>query len=521
MNAFLQKHAAVVTGVLSGFDRLVFRGTLLRMIHAVAMIGLLRVNKIPLAEFGAFADETSKKVKQASLAPAYAAGRPVIYLASAGGRKDDQAREIAARDGIENGLICVLTAVEPCSTFAIKFNPQTQKARLVPAFRKCLHLYHYFMHPEMGLMHVRLQTWFPFGMQVYLNGREWLARTLTREKVEYLKHGNCFLELGDVARAQTLFDAQLQTDWPALFAEFVQRFNPALSEIFKDYPVAYYWSAHQSEWATDVMFKDTAALAEIYPRLVRHALMNFDGVNVLRFLGRRIPKSGEVIGSFKGTVVSQLKRYPECLRIRHAVNGNSLKLYNKEGRVLRVETTIGNTLDFKVYRAKEGQPEERKSWCPMRRGVADMPRRAEVSQKANERYLTALATADTDLSLGQLLERPCQPTVWKGKRVRALQPTGQDAALLAAIANGAFAINGFRNRDIRAILLPGQPADKKESHRRAGQITRKLRLLRAHGLIQKVYKTQRYQLTENGRTLTAALSAAKHATVAKLVALAA
>lgn len=522
MEAFLQKHADVVTGVLSGFDRILFRGTLLRMIHAVAMIGLLRVNKIPIDGFGEFAEETSKKIKRASLAPAFEANRPVLFLRSSEWRKDDKAREIAAHDRIENGLICVLTAVEPCHTFAIKFNPRTQKARLEPAFRKCLHLYHYLMHPELGLMHIRLQTWFPFGMQVYVNGREWLSRTLSREKIEYVKQGNCFMQLGDLAGAQALFNAQLQMNWPAFFSGIVKQFNPAVSDVFKDYPAEYHWSAHQSEWATDVMFKDAGAVTAIYPRLLRHALMTFDSPNVMRFLGRPVSRGGEVMGHFKGALASWMKREPECVRIRHAMNQNSIKLYNKAGSVLRVETTINNPKEFKVFRSREGDPKQLKAWRPMRKGVADMQRRAEVSQAANERYLTALAAADTDLSLGQLLEKPCQPVMWKGKRVRALQPTGQDASLLAAVGNGDFTVNGFRNRDIRRLLMPGAPAGTGTADKRcAGQITRKLRMLRAHGLIQKVYKTQRYQLTPKGRILTAALAAANHANVGKLMEIAA
>ena len=155
----------------------------------------------------------------------------------------------------------------------------------------------------------------------------------------------------------------------------------------------------------------------------------------------------------------------------------------------------------------------------MRRGVADMKRRAEVSHASNQRYLESLAAVDHETSLGQLLEKPCRPVVWKNNRVRALQPTGQDADLLAAIGNGEFAINGFRNRDIRNILMP--KADAKDAKRCSGQITRKLRILRAHGMIQKVPRTQRYQITTEGRALITALSAAKHASARKLIDLAA
>jgi len=521
MNGFVQRHSPVVTGILSGFDRLIFRGYLLRLARAFLMLGFLRIRKIELREFGHFAERCSTGVKDAAQEIAHAAGRPVVYLASAGERKDEMAREMAKREGIEEGLVVVFKTLENCMSFECFGNAKTGRVGFKRAPRKCLHLYYYLQHPAMGLMHFRLQTWFPFSLQVYVNGREWLARTLTRHHVPYVKAGNCFTHIGDLPRAQEFFDAQLTTDWPALLEGLVKTYHPTFKAIFQDYDIDYHWSASESEWATDVMFKDTTSLARLYPRLTRHAISTFDSPSVLRFLGGHVSKDGQVHGSLAGPVKSGLKRFPDCVRVRHAAKGNAVKLYNKEGTVLRVETTISHPQAFKVYRSAEGGAEDVKAWRALRKGVADMKRRAEVSQACNERYLEALAAVDDERTLGELLEQHCQAVNWRSKRVRGLQPTGQDAALLKAISRGEFLINGLRNVDIRKLLYASPARDPKELRCRSGRITRQLRLLRAHGLLRKVPKTHRYHLTDEGRSLVTALTAATHASARKLMDLAA
>src|SRR5437016_5703821 len=137
--------------------------------------------------------------------------------------------------------------------------------------------------------------------------------------------------------------------------------------------------------------------AQLYPRLVHHGIKSFGSRDVLRFLGHKPPANG--VGKFAGELHSRLKHRTEGLRIKHFVNGNSLKLYDKQGSVLRVETTINHPEEFKVWRARENDPEQKKAWCELRRGVADLPRHAHVSHAANERYLRALAVVDEQTPL--------------------------------------------------------------------------------------------------------------------------
>ena len=521
MKTFLQKHAASVTGILSGFDRLVFRGSLREISYVEGMRRYLSQAGVLLKAFGAHAEAVTERIKAASGKVAEAAGREVRYLASAKTSKEGVARGIAARDGITEGLVCVLTCVEPCTSFEIHRNAKTKHLELQPRLRKCLHHYHYRLHPKFGLMHARIQTWFPFTMQIWVNGREWLARTLDRAGIGYRKQENCFVWVEDVQRAQRLFDGQLRTAWPKRLDEIARQVNPAHAAIFRAWPLSYYWSTRQSEWATDVMFRDAPTLAALMPRLVRHGMTTFSSPDVMRFLGRKVPATGLVDGRFAGQVVSDLKVRPEGVRIKHRINGNSVKAYDKQGSVLRVETTINEPKDFKVFRPKEGGRTDDLAWRPMRRGIADLQRRAKVSQAANERYLGALAEVDAEKPLGELVDGLGCSVSWKGKRVRALHLWGQDAAWLEVIGRGEFALNGFRNRDLRHHLFAFESPSPETTRRRSGQVTRRLRLLRAHGLIKKVPRTHRYLLTEKGRTVIVALSAARNASPRQLTELAA
>jgi hypothetical protein len=141
MNKFIANQQDQISGVLSGFDRLVLRGTLRSIAHAGGMNQYLSSNHLLLKDFGAHVEQVSQRLKVASLAEAVATGRPVRYLASAKASKENIARRIAVEDDIRHGPVCVLTSVEPCRTFEIYRNRETKHLHLQPRIRKCLFLY--------------------------------------------------------------------------------------------------------------------------------------------------------------------------------------------------------------------------------------------------------------------------------------------------------------------------------------------------------------------------------------------
>jgi hypothetical protein len=516
MNALVPKNADHVIGVLSGWDRLVFRGTLRMLAFAGGMAAYLSRIGMLLKDFGDHAQAMTDQLIQASLQRAEAAERPVQYLQSSRIRKDDYARQIAREDGVTDGLICVLTCVEPCRSFEIYRNREKKILELVPRNRKCKFLYHYWIDRRFGFMSARVQTWFPFSLQVCMNGREWLARRMDERGMSYTRYDNSFPCIEKFPKAQKMFDGMLKTDWPKVLDAAARQVHPAHATMFGGLGFRYYWSAFQTEWATDTVFDSTQALAAIYPQLARGAIATFDSRNVMRFLGHRFYEN------HAGEVVSEYRSRPEGVCVKHRAVGNSLKVYDKGGSILRIETTINNPAAYRSYRTSEAEPEGDKQWRVMRRGVADMYRRAEVSQAANDRYAEALASLDTTTPLGQLAAAVCRPVSKDGKRYRALHPfSAEDRPLLEAISDGTYATGGFCNRDLASRLYPAKSADATERSRLASKVSYRLRILRAHGLIRKSPGHRRYHMTTKGRQIVTALLQAQHVTLQQLNALAA
>lgn len=292
--------------------------------------------------------------------------------------------------------------------------------------------------------------------------------------------------------------------------------------MFAVFPIQYYWCVYQSEWATDLLFRDAQTLARLYPRFVHHGLTSFASPDVMRFLGRKSPNQGQVHPAFKGEIVTSLKRRPEGVRIKHTVNNNSIKLYDKQGSVLRVETTLNNSRDLKVYRRSEGQRRGARSWKRMRKGIADLHRRAQLSQAANERYLDALAAVSKEATLGEFTRELCRARTHRGKRIRAIRPLEpQELLLLKTISQGEFLITGVRNRDIVSVLFPKSVQSPDERKRARAAVSYRLRILRAHGIIAKISNTHRYLITAKGRTAIAAILSAQQATIEQLTKMAA
>jgi hypothetical protein len=520
--AFLNRFGASILGILSGFDRLRLRGTLRHLFQPTVMEAYLNACRVLIKDFKSLAEDLTARIKAAAYASADKAGRPFRYLPTSQISKEELARQIIAQDGIQSGLVAIFSALENCLSYSVRGDRHSKEIHMVLEPRKCLHLYHYFLDPDLGLCHVRVQTWFPFTLDICLNGRERLARQMDAAGVAYRQRGNCFVWVSDPEKAQALLVEQLRTDWRRVLQRLLNQAHPLHGEICRPIAQSYYWTASASEYATDILFKDAASLGQLYPRLVHHSLRTFASPDVMRFLGRKTPTvSGRISGSFKGEVISDLKHRPEGIRVKHSVNGNSVKMYDKEGSVLRVETTINRTEEFRVYRTKQNDPEGKKEWRTMQRSVGELWRRAEVSAASNRRYLEALSSVGEKTPVGELSQSICRPLIKNGQRYRALNPWSlKDAALLEAVSRGEYTINGMRNRDVRRLLW-GKPGEPKEEKRRASQVTRQLRLLRGHGLLKRVSGTHRYVVTEAGRKIITALLSARGADVEQLTTFAA
>jgi hypothetical protein len=515
MQQFIEKYGDQINGVLTGFDRLIFRGSLRRLNYGVYDPGLkamvatgmeeyLWQNKILFKDYQDHVKRVSERLKRVSLEPLEKQKVPVIFLRDPSASKDEMARRIASERGVTSGLVCAISTLEPSPTF------EHRGIHIIRRTRPCHVLYQYQIHPQVGWMHARIQTWFPFNIQVALNGREWLTRQMDREGMKYVQQGNCFLWLEDYTRAQELMSRQVEMNWAELLSGFAGQLSPEHESIFRQYPTSYYWTCHQSEWATDIVFREADFLKRLMPLLVRHGMLSYSSRDVMRYFGRKINLSGAIPARFSGILKTDLKRRQEGDRVKYQMNGNSAKFYDKAyseiGSVLRAaETTLVSVQDFRAYRSKEGGSEKDLQWRPMRKGIADLHRRTEVSQKANERLMSALASVDDSRSVEELTAEIQKRVSWGERKIRGLRPWGDDKTLLAAINYGDFTINGFRNRNLQDLLYDTEPDSPAERRRRSSAISRKLRMLRAHGIVQKISRTHRYQITEAGRAILLAV----------------
>jgi hypothetical protein len=551
--SFMDQFGPLIKCALGGWDRLRFHASLRPLFSPQWMRTYLCAAKVRLTDFAGHAQELTHRLLQQAQNLATRSGRPYQFLRSSKASKEKLIEHIAQRDGVKSGLIAILGAVEPCLAMTVRGARDRKWLQPVREQRKCLHLYHYYEHPVVGRCHLRLQTWYPFSVDVCLNGRLWLAKQMDAAGLAYQRADNCFIALADPARAQALADSQHQTPWLELLNGLLASAHPLRQQILKPFPnLFYYWTVTQSEYATDLLFAHERDLARVYPAFVIHGLLNFRSPDVMRFLGHPVPvKTGRVDARFQGQVRTDVLTRHEGVCIKHLAGFNGQKAYDKFWNLLRVENTLNRPEAFTVFRTKSTPqapaplplspralsanppqslppdsrprantcvPEQKpqRAWRPLRRTVMDLPRRAQVSRAANKRYLDALASTQVAVPLGQMAAPLCRPVTHEGQRYRALQPFGSDTDLLCALSRGEWTIAGLRNRDLRTLLYTGQPRDKKAARRRSASVGRKLRLLRAHGLIRKLPHTHRYLVTKLGRAAITALVAAQHANTQKL-----
>jgi hypothetical protein len=489
-----------------------FRGTLRSISYAGGVDRFLGAAGVRYKDFKEYVQGLSQRLVDHAERVAQQAGRPFEYLVSSSEDKQARAEQIAARDGIAEGLVCILRSVEPCMSFSIRRNDRGGLGFRCEQ-RKCLHLYYYYLDREFGLMHVRIATWLPFGISVCLNGREYLAKRMSKARIGFEQRDNCFVWIEDVERAQQMLTDLENRKWERWLKMLSNRVNPLVGPRGGLDLHPYYWSVSESEYATDVMFRDAQTLSRIYPALVDHAIKQFDSRDVLRFLGRQ----PHVL--FQGEVSTSRIRRTEGVRVKHWLQENSIKMYDKQGSVLRVETTINNARRFKVRKntVRKGIPGMR--WIPMRHAVADLDRRVEISRAANERYFEALAVVQEPSPVRELLDPVSHRMTKDDRPYRALRPvSSEEASVFQVVLKGQFHLKGFTNRDVRQRLEPSQTTDAKERRRASARTTRLLRLLRAHGLIRKVSGTRYYRVTPKGQRIMTAALKLRDADVTKLAA---
>jgi hypothetical protein len=496
LSRFVTKFTKLIVGVLSAFDRVIFKGYL-PITNGAALEGFVDcVLRIRRVDFMAFAERQSEALVAHAKHLAQEAGAEYQYLQGQH-RKERLVHDILRQRPIFEGLVCVFCCMECCPSFRLVRGKD--RPSLVNARRQQRVLYFYFLDGALGLTYIRLTTWFPFTVQVYVNGHSWLEKQMAARQLGFQLQDNAFTALDDIAAAQKLADSFARQNWEKILNRLVRQVHPLLRESwFRS--LRYYWVVDQAEFATDLIFTSRQALAGLYPRLLDHAAVNFSAKDILGFLGRRFHPR------FDGEVLTdcQKKRWPGA-RIKHRMKNNWLKMYDKFGLVLRVETVINDPYEFRVRRWRIRQGQQCMVWCPMNKGVINLYRYREVALAANQRYLDALSAVDNPAPAYSQMERLTEPVAVSGRSYAGFNPASKvDVKLFRAVLDGDHLVRGFRNVDIREALY-GTTEDPEECRRLSTKVGRLLKRLHVRGLIRKVPRTRRWQVTQRGHDVLGAV----------------
>jgi hypothetical protein len=491
--SFLTKFASIISWVLSSFDRVIFKGHLpiSRIYEFENFIDWrLKIRRTDFLE--KVGPKWSNRLVEHAKCVAQKQRRLYDYRPG-DVDKDAWAKEQLEWSPVTEGLVGILCVQESCPTF--KLVPGKDRPGFVSRMVPQRVLYYYFIDRELGLMHVRLQTWAPFTCQVYANGHDYVARQLKQKGIAFKQVDNAFVELADPAAAQRAADRFAKLPWPKILERYARQVNPLLLEELKG--MSHYWVVDQAEYATDLRFVSQHALAGLFLRLLEFALLTFTPKKIFCYLGRKWHER------FDGEVQTRYKSVREpgaC--IKHFMKRNWLKMYDKLGLLLRVETVINQPGEFKVLRAcqhRDGTTS--KGWFAMCKGVGNLHHYQSHALACNQRYLEALAAVDDPTPSYDKLKKLTERQRDKGRSYAGFNPAREDEArLFAAVLAGDYVVQGFRNKDIRAALYAERPSGH-QRHRQSAAIGRLLKRLHVRGLLVKVPRTRRWRVSEQGRTI--------------------
>jgi hypothetical protein len=488
-------------GQLTMFDRVIFKGYLSGLYPVKKQFEYLLASQgVLLKAYKGYAESCTAQLKAHLQQMGEQAGCAIEYLPGGKGKKKESKEELAqaacAAAGDKKGLIAIYSCLELKQTFTVRGNRQSQQLEAVAEKRPHLHYYCYYQDEEFGLMYVRIQSWWPFEIQIYLNGHEWLAKQLDKAGIGYDKADNCFLGIDDVPAAQRLCEKFAHRPWERVWNHFARRLNPLLATVAEVVKKGYYWTIEQCEIATDVMFAKQSVLDDCLPDLFEEALLAFSAEDVMRFLGRKLN------GNFAGNIETRLNKRQAGWRVKHWVKQNALKMYNKQS-VLRVETTINKADEFQI----EAAPSASSRWKRLPKGVDNAWHFYQVGLQANQRYLQALCHLPLQgKTANHALDSLCQSHQVEGHTVAKFNPlTPESCRLFAILLRGENVLSGLRNRYLVQTLF--DPTDDRQAaNRQRARVSRLLAKLRGHGLIEKIEHSHLYRVTAFGyRVMSAAL----------------
>jgi hypothetical protein len=481
MAGLLERHQKNIVGVVSCWDRVVVHGTLPGFGHSAGMTSYLTAHGIRIFDYTKFAEPLRDQIRSNAERLAEENAIEIQFLRKSNIRKESIVEKLLAERGHEPGLVCILSAMEACQSYKPWHDKKTHKTFLRPDRGKCLHYYFYFIDPKYGLCYLRVPTWCPFRLQFYFNGHNRLATALDKAGIDYDLVDNAFVAIADFDKAQKLANGLDVRELHNLLDRYARKCCPVIKQL----GVAYHWSIMQIEYATDIIFRDRAALAPLYEAISRTAIHTVKPEHVATFLGRRLTSN------FNAELGNDFNTRIQGTRIRHHMGPASIKMYDKFGRVLRIETTSNDVSFFKHHRTVEQRDGSTAfKLAPLKKSIYSLGDLRQLLAAANRRYLEFISALEDPTAPTKILDKITKPErdgtrTYKGFNFFSYD----DRDLLLALVRGEHVITGFRHLDIQR-QLPRLSSTK---------ISRHLKRLRVHGLIKRIGRRYKYYITELGR----------------------
>lgn len=484
-SSFIKKYASKIGGTISCYDRIVLKGTLPSVSHAGAMTNLLYRKGLLLKDITEYTNPLRQELHENAKKLSTQYGVPIEFIRKTSKvRKEDLVQKSINRSGKTSGLVCILSAMESCRNYVYRYDKSTGRSFLKQVVGKCLHYYFYFIDVSYGLCYLRVPTWCPFQVQFYCNGHNWLARQMDKAGINYTQKDNCFTQISDYEAAQKLADSFQVRPLHQLLDKLCDQYCPVYQKVEV---TGYHWSIMQLEYATDLIFKSKQTLSPLYDGILKNVMHTITPNDVARFLGRKGvhgKNNQELMTSYKHVLRNEMRR------IKHQMGSTSVKIYDKFGTVLRIETTTNNPTNFTHYRSVEHRDGTKtQKFAPVKKTIYSLKPLVSIMLECNKRYLKFIAAFDLPITGKKKIEKIAQPVKLNGRSYKGFNFFDkQDADLLRLIADGNFVIKGFMNKDLKK-LFPNKSTE---------QISRIIKRLKVKRLIKKVRKSYRYYLTSLG-----------------------
>jgi hypothetical protein len=484
MTGFIERHSDNILGQLSCFDRIIIQGTLPDICYPGAITSFFYRSGIRIFDFKQWASPMRDVINESTRSIASDNGLEIEFIRKRNFRKEERVEEIIAERGDHPGLVHIFSAMETCTAFKPWHDKKSHKTFFKYDSGRCLHYYFYFIDKEYGLCYLRVPTWAPFRLQFYCNAHNWLSRQLDKKNIGYEQIENAFFQIDNFEKAQRISDSFSVKKFHKMLVRYSLKFCPVISQFNS----GLHWSVMQAEYATDIVFKNREGLAPVYEELVRTLSHAVKPDNIAMFLGKRLdPRyDGELGGKFSTRI--------EGHSIRHFMGKNGIKMYDKFGQILRIESFSNDISFFKHHRRVEHR-DGTSSYqvANMRKTIYSLPDLMGVMFGCNRRYIEFISAIDDPTNGIKKVNKISRPVRKNGRSFRGFNLFNEeDEAVLRAIAQGGAQGFGIRNFILRKML-----------NKTTGQISHILRRLRNHGLIKKVSKSYKYYLTSLGRKVTA------------------